>query len=177
MGRDKAALPIGETRFATHLAGLLGSLFEEVLLVGGAPPDDTPGRAVSDPSGPVCALRGLVAALSATRAERVLVLATDLPLLTADLLLALTAWPEHDAVAPRDEAGTHPLCAVYRRVPVLEIARERLEAGQLQLHALLDVLDTGYLEGADLACVDPDTKALTNINTPEDLIRAETLLA
>jgi len=97
MGRDKSRLEIGGVANATRLARLLGGLFEELLLVGGDPPDDAPGRCVPDPEGPVCALRGLVAALEAARAPRVLVVATDLPLLTADLVLALVAWPESPA--------------------------------------------------------------------------------
>jgi molybdopterin-guanine dinucleotide biosynthesis protein A len=93
MGSDKAALELAGEPAARRTARLLATLFEEVLLVGGQPPDGTPGRRVADPAGPRCALRGLVGALEAARAERVLVVATDLPGLTADLLLALVALP------------------------------------------------------------------------------------
>jgi molybdopterin-guanine dinucleotide biosynthesis protein A len=102
----------------------------------------------------------------------VLVVATDLPLLTADLLLALVAWPEADAVVPRTASGLHPLCALYRREPVLAVARARLADGRLALRGLLDAIDTATLEEADLARVDPDGTALMNVNTPEDLARA-----
>jgi molybdopterin-guanine dinucleotide biosynthesis protein A len=112
-----------------------------------------------------------VAALAAARAERVLVVATDLPLLTPELLLGLTAWPEHDAVVPRSEEGSHPLCALYRRDVTLAKARERLAQGRFALRGLLDQLDTGYIEGPDLAALDPERRALANLNTPEDLER------
>jgi molybdopterin-guanine dinucleotide biosynthesis protein A len=126
---------------------------------------------VPDVDGPCCALRGLASALGATECERVLVVATDLPLRTPDLVLALVAWPEADAVVPRDANGPHPLCALYRREPVLALARERLAANQLALRGLLDRVATAYFEGADLACVDPEGRALTNVNTPEELDR------
>jgi len=177
MGRDKSRLRVGDLPLATHIARLLESLFEEVLLVGGEPPEGAPGSRVEDPAGPRCALRGLVAALAAAREERVLVVATDLPLLTPDLLLALTAWPEHDVVMPRDSEGVHPLCAIYRREPVLAAARERLAAGELGLRALVDGLDCGLIEGPDLAAVDPQGQALRNVNTPGDLARVQSLLA
>ncbi|MBW2420717.1 MAG: NTP transferase domain-containing protein [Deltaproteobacteria bacterium] len=177
MGRDKSLLEAGGLPLATRIAGLLADLFEEVLLVGGEAPGDAPGRRVEDPAGPRCALRGLVAALAEAREERVLVVATDLPLLTPDLLLALTAWPEHDVVLPRDADGVHPLCAIYRREGVLAIARERLEAGELRLRALLDRIDCGFLEGSDLEFLDPERKALSNVNTPADLARVESLLS
>jgi molybdopterin-guanine dinucleotide biosynthesis protein A len=127
---------------------------------------------VADPEGPQCALRGVASALAAASCERVLVVATDLPLLSADVLLALVAWPEADAVVPRTASGLQPLCALYRREPVLAVARARLADGRLALRGLLDAIDTATLEEADLARVDPEGTALLNVNTPEDLARA-----
>jgi len=177
MGRDKATLLVGGVAAATRVATLLETLFEEVLLVGGSPPADAPGRRVSDPDGPRCALRGLVGALAAATAPRVLVVATDLPLLSPDLLLALVAMPEADAVVPRTRDGAHPLCALYAREAVLPVARANLASGRLALHELLEAVDTSWLEGPDLALVDPDGSALLNANRPEDLARAEAVLA
>lgn len=177
MGRDKAFAKIRGVAAAARIAQLLGDLFEEVLLVGGEPPREAPGRRVADPEGPTSALRGLTSALDAAAGERVLVVATDLPLVTRALLLALVAWPEADAVVPRTDDGCHPLCALYRRDTALPVARSRLAAGELKLSGLLDALDTRYLDGRDLEQVDPEGIALINVNTPEDLARAESLLA
>ena len=177
LGRDKARAEIGGLPTATRIAGLLAELFEEVLLVGGDPPPDAPGRRVEDGEGPGCALRGLTRALEAARCERVLVVATDLPLLTADLLLMLVAWPAADAVVPRGSDGSQPLCALYRRDAALPVARQRLAAGALKLHDFIDALDARSVDAADLARVDPAGIALTNVNTPADLVRAEALLA
>lgn len=176
MGHDKASLPIGGVAGATRVATLLAGLFEEVLLVGGAAPEDAPGRRVPDEPGPRCPLRGLVSALAAARAPRVLVVATDLPLLGADLVLALVAWPEAAAVVPRTPDGQHPLCALYAREAVLPVARARLAAGQLGLGGVLAAVETSWLEGAALRLVDPQGSALFNANCPEDLARAEALL-
>jgi molybdopterin-guanine dinucleotide biosynthesis protein A len=173
MGTDKAQLALAGEPLAVRLATLLASLCEEVLLVGGAPPAAAPGRRVADPEGPRSALRGLVGALEAARAERVLVLATDLPGLGADLLLALVAAPDADAVVPRTPAGAEPLCALYRREPVLREARRRLADGRLALHALLAALDVHWLEGEDLAAAGGAGRALLNVNTPADLAAFE----
>jgi molybdopterin-guanine dinucleotide biosynthesis protein A len=150
---------------------MLGSLFEEVLLVGGDPPRDALGRRVPDLEGPRSALRGLVGALEAASSERILVVATDLMSLSPELLLALLAWPEADAVVPRTGTRLHPLCALYRREPVRTVARRRLRAGELALVDLLGELRVSYLEGPDLRAVDPDGSALFNANTPEDFER------
>jgi FdhD protein len=172
MGSDKARLPLAGEAAATRVARLLSHLFAEVLLVGGDPPTEAPGRSVPDPPGPRCALRGVVGALEASASERVLLVATDLPLLTPDLVLALVAWPEAEAVVPRSSDGIHPLCALYRRRPALAAARDQLAAERLALRDWLAILDTTYLEPDDLAAVDPGSTALTNVNTPDELARA-----
>ena len=173
MGRDKAHLELGGVPSATRISRLLADLFEDVLIVGGDPPASARGRRVADTEGPQCALRGIVAALAAATHERVVVVATDLPLVTPDLLLALVAWPDADAVVPRSASGPHPLCALYRREPVLAVAHARLEDGQLALRGLLDAVGSVYLDESDLEKVDPDGNALLNVNTPEDLARAQ----
>jgi molybdopterin-guanine dinucleotide biosynthesis protein A len=177
MGRDKSHLQIGGVAAAVRVSRLLATLFDDVLLVGGSPPDDAPGRRVADLEGPGCALRGVVGALDAARVERVLVVATDLPLLSAELVLALLAWPEADAVVPRTADGPHPLCALYRREPALALARRHLAEGRLKLQHWLEGMDSVYLEPAEIARVDPAGIALTNLNTPEDAARAGALLA
>jgi molybdopterin-guanine dinucleotide biosynthesis protein A len=101
----------------------------------------------------------------------VVVVATDLPLVTPDLLLALVAWPEADAVVPSDANGRHPLCAIYRREPVLATARALLSEGRLALQGMLDAVDSVTIGAADLAHIDPDGRALMNVNTPGDLER------
>ena len=169
MGSDKSRLEIGGVPLATSLARGLSGLFEEVLLVGGDPPADAPGLRVSDPEGPRCALRGVVAALEAATRDKLLVVATDMPGLGAEVVLALLAWPEADAVVPRTAHGREPLCALYRRKPVAVHARRCLDEGRLALHEVLDGLQVEEIAGADLARVDPLGLGLANVNTPEEL--------
>jgi molybdopterin-guanine dinucleotide biosynthesis protein A len=176
MGGDKAARMLGGVPNATRIARLLGSLCDEVLLVGGQPPPDAPGRVVADPEGPRSALRGFVGALEAARGERVLIVATDLPLLTTTLLRALATPTAADAVVPRRDGLPQPLCAVYRRAPMLAKARAHLAGGRLALRALLDGPGVLWLEGEALRAVDPAGTALLNVNTPADHARAEAIL-
>ncbi len=177
MGRDKASLTVGGVAAATRIAHVLAELFEDVLLVGGDPPSSAPGRRVSDPPGPACPLRGIVGALEASRAERVLIVATDLPLVTPALLLGIVAWPRAEVVVPRPGGVPQPLCALYQRDVARRAALTRLQAGHLAAQGLLSELQASYLEDGDLAELDPEGSALANLNTPEDLKRAEAIVA
>jgi len=170
MGSDKAALVHGGVSQLERTLSLVTPLAGEVLYVGGEGPRDVDplARWVADPPGADCALRGLVGALAAARLPQVLVLAVDLPKLRPELLLALLAYPEADAVVPRTGDRTHPLCALYRREPVLEVARARLQAGELSLRGLLAAIDTAWLEGDDLEAIDPGGESLGNANTAAD---------
>lgn len=175
MGGDKAHLQLAGEALATRAARQLAVHFEDVLLVGGAPPDAAPGRRVPDVEGPRCALRGVVSALDAARAERVLIVATDLPLLGPELLLTLVAWPEADVVLPCVAGCLEPLCAIWSRAAAGPPAREALAAGHLALHELIGALRVQRLEGEDLRAVDPRGEMLANANTPEEWSRIAAL--
>lgn len=169
MGQDKAHLDAGGVPAATRIARLLEGFCAEVLLVGGTPPPDAPGRVVADPDGPSSALRGLLGACSAARTEKVLVLATDYLAVTPELLLGLLAFPEAAAVVPRNEKHRHPLCALYRREPARAAAASAFADGAFTLGSLLDALEVRWVEGAHLSRLDSSGNALANINTPEEL--------
>ena len=51
---------------------------------------------------------------------------------------------------------------------MLKVARDLLGAGALRLAGVLEGVETRYLEGPDLLLADPDGRALTNVNTPEE---------
>ncbi len=169
MGSDKARLELRGQPAAIQLARLLDGFCAEVLLVGGDAPACGPGRRIVDPPGPASPLRGLVGALRAATTPKVLVVATDYYGLRLDLLLALLAYPEADAVVPRDAGHLHPLCALYRREPALAAAEAALASSRLALHGVLETLELGVLEGEDLARFSDGGRALVNVNTPEEL--------
>jgi molybdopterin-guanine dinucleotide biosynthesis protein A len=120
MGRDKALLPFRGRALVDHVARQVAEAAGSVVLVGHPEryahlpyaliADEYPGR------GP---LAGIHAALGASRADWNLVVACDMPGLTAPFLRQLLARAEAgaaDCVAARSPAGLpEPLCAVYHR--------------------------------------------------------------
>jgi molybdopterin-guanine dinucleotide biosynthesis protein A len=120
MGRDKALLPFRGAALVDHVARQVAEAAGSVALVGRPEryahlpyllvADEYPGR------GP---LAGIHAALGASRADWNLVVACDMPDLTALFLRELldqAAAGDADCLAARSPAGLpEPLCAVYHR--------------------------------------------------------------
>jgi molybdopterin-guanine dinucleotide biosynthesis protein A len=121
-------------------------------------------------------LGGIQAALAAAGdCDAVVCVAGDLPFVAPALLAALRdRAPGAAAVAPRAAGGIEPLCARYDRA-LLPVIDARVAAGELAVHSLLEGLAVDWIEGAELAALDPDGRSFFNINTPEDLRRAEEL--
>ncbi len=158
----------------TATARLLDGLFEEVLLVGGRPAVGVPGRRLPQPIGPDAGLCALAAALAATEAERVVFAWMDGPLLTVDLLLALTAWPETDAVVVGDATGdTPPLCTIQRRAVCLEQARVRIAEGRRTLQDLFESVETTKISLAQLGIAEADPESPSHPRARDDRARLE----
>ena len=103
------------------------------------------------------AIVGVAAALRLGDAERVVVLPTDMPLVTGELLVALAeACEGAEAAVPH----SGPLPGAYSRsaLPVLE---RRIAEGDLALYRACLELDLRTLQW--------DEDALRNVNTPADL--------
>lgn len=175
MGRDKASLPLGPggITLGRHLGAMLEAVTVSALEVGPhASLLDTPAEA--DP------LRGPLAALAlGARTLRhlgwegaIVVLATDLPLLTLGLLGQVAKWsaPEHLSVVPAAGGRLQPLCARWSPAAV-DRAIEAVERGERRVSAALgDADDLVVLGAAELPEVDLDLE-LADVDDEAALIR------
>lgn len=120
-----------------------------------------------------------VTAGSGAAGEPVLCVAWDMPFVHDRLLRALVdcaASGNYDAVLPESSGkrGLEPLCAVYGPACAAPIAR-RLDAGDLKAISFHADVRVGILSLAEVrAFGDPD-ELFFNVNTPDDLARAEAL--
>jgi hypothetical protein len=121
---------------STGLVQQVASLFSETLLIGGTPGPSSLGRCVEVPAGRGSVLEQTLLALDIATTERVLVLVPRENSTPLDLVMALLAWPEADAVLPADQREDDSLCAIYRRGSALAAARCRVEAGDKTLVGL-----------------------------------------
>jgi len=183
MGRDKAwirlAGPEGPTVLETLLA-LLEGVFDPVRILSGTSSPDTYaglGIAVQPDLRPGAGpLGGIHTALATAEKDAVLVVPCDMPFLTRSFLVGLSGLASgYDAVVPRTESFPVPVCALYARA-CLPAAEARLQRGQLQAVAFLEDLSVRWVEGPQLARLDPGGRALFNLNTPEDVEWAKEIL-
>jgi molybdenum cofactor guanylyltransferase len=170
-GADKSQLRVGGRTILDRQLEALSGCVSRVMLVGGAAAslDDSQVAVVTDRTPDRGPLGGLDAALDAAGADAVLLLACDMPFVTAAWLGYLVRQlGSADAVVPRTERGYHPLCAVYAQSCRLPVSR-RVERQHLRMLDLLDELRVRTIEAAEMAQFGEAGHLLANVNTRADL--------
>ena len=180
-GTPKGLELIGGDRILDRLIQPLRSATGDLpLLIANAPdaaewhPDlEVVGDAIRDCG----SLGGLYTALTISE-EPVLIVAWDMPFVPAEIIEALISHLEdHDACVPESggpNLGLEPLCAVYGP-KCIEPVRKQLVNEDFRISAFFDSIDMARLPLDEVAKHgDPDT-IFFNVNTPEDLTKAQEL--
>jgi molybdopterin-guanine dinucleotide biosynthesis protein A len=179
MGRDKALLAIGGVPVILRTARLAEPLVSGVTIIGAPEKYAALGyRALSDLEAGQGPLGGIATALAATVCEWNLVLACDLPFLTAEWLRFLVRRAlasRADAVIPVSGQGAQPLCAMYasRCGPAVRAALAR---GVRKVTDGLAGLDVDWLEEAAWKAFDSGGLLFKNMNSPEEYAEARARL-
>jgi len=183
-GVPKGLLEVGGRRILDRLVDVLQSVTGALpLLVANAPdaPAWRPDLTTMPDVRPGCgSLGGIYTAVTAATGP-VLCLAWDMPFVPAALLRALAqaatgGGVEYDAFLPESSGrrGLEPLCAVYGPACRPAIAG-RLERGDLQAISFHPDVRVGILSLADVKKFGDPDELFFNVNTPDDLARAEEL--
>lgn len=170
-GRDKSRLNIGGQSIISRQAAVLQPLTDDLFIVASQVErfTDTPWRVYPDVLPGTGVAGAILTALESTSADRVLVVACDLPFLDAGLmrrLLDLAAGA--DGAWVETPAGAEPLLACYRRHAAPRI-RAAIDAGRLKAADLAQVLTLRTVGLAELGTFGDPARLLANINSPEDL--------
>jgi len=122
------------------------------------------------------ALGGVYTGLATADSHHSLVVACDMPFLNRDLLCYLMDLaPNFDVVVPKLDGKFEPLHAIYSKdclAPIKEILRE----GSLEILRLFDLVKVRHVGRDEIAKFDPQFLSFFNINTPDDLKKAEELI-
>ncbi len=170
-GLDKSRLHINGQTIISRQAAVLQPLTDDLFIVATQQERfaDTPWRVYSDVLPGTGVTGAILTALEATDADRVLVVACDLPFLDAGLLQRLLDLAaDADGAWVETPAGAEPLLACYRRHAAPRI-RARIEAGHLAAHELDQVLTLRTVTLAELQTFGDPSRLLANINSPKDL--------
>jgi len=175
MGEDKSRLVFNGRSTVEMISAAMHPVTANIHTVGarGAARSTIPD--VPDLVGEWGPLGGIQAALRATTAEHCLIVACDLPFVSTDLLRRLLGLSiDADATVPVQADGRpQPLCAVYRRQPCLAAADWSIENGQHSPRALLDRINTRYVQFREISDLERADIFFFNVNTPGDRQAAE----
>lgn len=144
-----AASPTSTSDATEEQARLLARLFEDLVLVGADVSDL--GRKVVPTTGERGFGAAFIAALEAAREDRVLVLDAGGPPVSAKLVLGMTAWPEHECVAPGDTGVVNPRCFIVKREAALAKAHAKDFLGSTGFDEVVAGFDCSFIDESDLA--------------------------
>lgn len=169
MGQDKAWIPFEGRPIIARVIDVLREVADEVFIVANDERYAELGlRVVPDRFPDGGALGGIATGVGSATHERVLVAACDMPFLRADLWRLLLARADGaDAVVPRS-GEYETLHALYTKacLPAMERA---LAAGRMRVISFFGDVRVAEVGEVDLRAVDPELRAFTNVNTPEEL--------
>lgn len=180
MGADKALLELGGVPMVVRTARLVAPLVAAVIVVG--PPERFAPlglAAIADRQPGLGPLGGIATALAHTHCDWNLVLACDLPYLTAAWLAHLIARARDsaaDALLPHTEAAgmllPEPLCAIYHRRcrAAMDAALER---GVRKVTDGLAGLRIETVPPAEWKAFASSGRLFKNMNSPEDFRQVE----
>jgi molybdopterin-guanine dinucleotide biosynthesis protein A len=174
MGHDKAflRLPSGSTLLENALA-VASAVAGEVGIVGPKERYGTyawAGEIVEDIFPGRGPLGGIHAALSITQTEWNILLAVDLPQVSADLLrwiLQQAREAGSQVTVASVDGGLHPLCAVYRRSFKVR-AEHALQQDQNKVDASFDPKSLRILTEDEVRAAGFSPETFLNVNTPEE---------
>lgn len=194
MGRDKAWIELDGKFLIERVIETLGRVCDETIVVANdSQYEKLNARLIRDEFPNTGSLGGLYSGLNAAQNELSIAVACDMPFLNQELLRFLISLSfDCDIVIPsaRDERKTeqgkkentakkmnlHPLHAVYRKTCLMPM-REKILQADLRMISFHQAVRVKIVEQKEIEKIDAQLLSFWNVNTPEELVRAETFLS
>ncbi|MDX2448195.1 MAG: molybdenum cofactor guanylyltransferase [Desulfobacterales bacterium] len=176
---EKSNLLVGDKRIIERMMTVFEKLFSEIILVSNHPTTylEWDAIVVKDIYTKRSSLTGIHSGLFYTKTDHAFIAACDTPFLKMDLIKAIVQHVDScvDVVIPRTNVGIEPLCAVYSRRSFQSV-QTALEQNDLKIRNLFNKLNVKEVPETVLRKMDPGLISFFNINTPEDLEKANRIV-
>jgi molybdenum cofactor guanylyltransferase len=177
-GMNKAFIRIGETCMLDQVYRVYSDLFKEIILVTNDPLRylEWDCQIVTDLFPMKGSLVGIHAGLFYSTMPYAFFAACDTPFLQKELINTImdALDPEFDVIIPETGQGLEPLCAIYSKACLKPIERQ-LFANRLKIQTFFQKVRVRKISETSLRGSDPDLLSFFNVNTPDDLKKAETI--
>lgn len=183
MGRNKALVEIAGQTILAHILGRVSHLGDGApfIVANDAPTYDAFGLPVlSDVYPDHGSLGGIYSAIHHSQTEYTMVMACDMPFVSAPLITYMVGLiaandPQPDVIVPRVDGYPQGLFALYRKA-CLPVIQPRLEAKQLKVIRFYDAVNVRYLDESEYQSYIVPDLSFFNVNTPQDLESAHRLV-
>ena len=178
-GMDKALINVGGKCILDRIYEIFNSIFDEIILVANDPLKylEWNLHVVSDIFPFRSSLTGIHTGLFFMNNFYSFVTACDTPFLKKELVETIIDNIESgvDVVVPESPKGMEPLCAVYSKRCLKPVEKNLLQK-ELKIKEFFKKVRVKKLQQEILREKDPDLISFFNINTPDDLARAEEII-
>ncbi|WP_449620133.1 molybdenum cofactor guanylyltransferase [Robertmurraya sp. Marseille-Q9965] len=179
MGTNKALLEINGKTVIEKICDELDSIVNNIIIVTNSFEEyQFLGRKmVEDTWREMGPLAGIHAGLSASETERNLIVACDMPFISAELgTILLGQLSVYDAVVPNISSQLHPLFAAYRKDVKKEVEKA-LEKNKLRIRGIFQNLHVKMLDETELRKLnyDLDEADIFNMNHPNEYEQAKAI--
>lgn len=178
-GKNKSFATIGGRSIFDRIHDLFKELFDEVILVTNNPLAylNYDLAMVSDHYDARSSLNGLYSGLFAASNPYAFFVACDTPFVKRELIEFVVGKIEKnkDMVLPQTTPGYEPLFAAYSKMCLKPMAYQ-LENKLLKIQGLMGRVRVKKIPENKLREIDPELVSFFNVNTPEDLVKAEEML-
>jgi len=179
-GKNKAFMKVGGRRIIDRLLDIFSDLFAEIIIVTNQPRHFLQWdlTIVTDIFSVRSSLTGIHTGLFYMKNPYGFFSACDTPFLKKELVEILIEQIEQkiDIIMPETAAGFEPLCAIYSK-RCLKPAEDHLRANKVKIQWALRSSRIKHIPENQLRTVDPELRSFLNINSPQDLARAEEMIA
>lgn len=175
-GGNKAFRMLDGVMMIDRVYGVVKSVCDEMVIVTNTPLDYLRWDAVlaTDLFDFRGSLVGIHAGLMSAGHEYAFVTACDTPFLKKEVIETIVEGIEDhlDVVVPETNEGVEPLCAVYSK-RCLDVIERHLAQGQMVIKTIYNKLRVRTISEKRLRAVDPTLSSFWNINSREELEKAE----